>query len=130
MATQAIVRKVGGKLIALLVEVFCSCQNHSLLPWLLVYKNVDLAVKQTGNGRSKYEFKEWVNHNLGLVHMTYASHKLPSEISGGIKQRIAIARSLRLDELDIACRNIWHKQYPNINKQLFQYYLYFYKENT
>lgn len=72
-------------------------QNHSLLPWLSVYKNVELAVKQTRNGRNKQEIKEWVNHNLDLVQMTHAADKLPSEISGGMKQRVGIARALSME---------------------------------
>jgi nitrate/nitrite transport system ATP-binding protein len=72
-------------------------QNHSLLPWLSVYKNVELAVKQTRNGRSKAEIKDWVQYNLDLVHMTHAAHKLPSEISGGMKQRVGIARALSME---------------------------------
>ena len=72
-------------------------QNHSLLPWLSVYKNVELAVKQTRNGRSKQEIKDWVDHNLDLVHMTHARDKLPSEISGGMKQRVGIARALSME---------------------------------
>jgi nitrate/nitrite transport system ATP-binding protein len=72
-------------------------QNHSLLPWLSVYKNVELAVKQTRNGRSKAEMKDWVQHNLDLVHMSHAADKLPSEISGGMKQRVGIARALSME---------------------------------
>ena len=72
-------------------------QNHSLLPWLSVYKNVELAVKQTKQGRNKHEIKQWVEHNLDLVHMTHARDKLPSEISGGMKQRVGIARALSME---------------------------------
>jgi nitrate/nitrite transport system ATP-binding protein len=72
-------------------------QNHSLLPWLSVYKNVELAVKQSPTKRSKKEIKEWVEHNLDLVHMTHAVDKLPSEISGGMKQRVGIARALSME---------------------------------
>ena len=72
-------------------------QNHSLLPWLSVYKNVELAVKQSKQKRSKAEIREWVEHNLELVHMTHATHKLPSEISGGMKQRVGIARALSME---------------------------------
>ncbi|MBF7073609.1 ABC transporter ATP-binding protein [Glaciecola sp. MH2013] len=72
-------------------------QNHSLLPWLSVYKNVELAVKQTSKGKTKAEIKEWVQHNLDLVHMTHAADKLPSEISGGMKQRVGIARALSME---------------------------------
>jgi len=72
-------------------------QNHSLLPWLSAYKNVELAVKQTPNGRSKKAIKEWVEHNLELVHMSHAADKLPAEISGGMKQRVGIARALAME---------------------------------
>ncbi|MDC8831467.1 ABC transporter ATP-binding protein [Alteromonas gilva] len=72
-------------------------QNHSLLPWLSVYKNVELAVKQTQKSKSKKEMREWILHNLELVHMTHALDKLPSEISGGMKQRVGIARALAME---------------------------------
>ncbi|MEG3766626.1 ABC transporter ATP-binding protein [Alteromonas sp. 14N.309.X.WAT.G.H12] len=72
-------------------------QNHSLLPWLNVYKNVELAVKQTQRGKSKAQIRQWVMHNLELVHMTHAADKLPSEISGGMKQRVGIARALAME---------------------------------
>lgn len=72
-------------------------QNHSLLPWLSVYKNVELAVKQTQINKSKKEIRDWVLHNLELVHMTHALDKLPSEISGGMKQRVGIARALAME---------------------------------
>ncbi|NDV91534.1 ATP-binding cassette domain-containing protein [Alteromonas sp. 345S023] len=71
-------------------------QNHSLLPWLSVYKNVELAVKHAMRGQSKAQMREWVMHNLELVHMTHALDKLPSEISGGMKQRVGIARALSM----------------------------------
>ena len=72
-------------------------QNHSLLPWLSAYENVALAVKQTvGVKMTSAEVKEWVEHNLKLVHMDHAMHKLPSEISGGMKQRVGIARALAM----------------------------------
>jgi len=72
-------------------------QNHSLLPWLTSYQNVELAVKQIFKGdKSKAEVKDWVEHNLELVHMSHALHKLPSEISGGMKQRVGIARALAM----------------------------------
>ncbi len=72
-------------------------QNHSLLPWLTVYKNVELAVKSTMRGKSKNEMRDWIMHNLELVHMTHALDKLPSEISGGMKQRVGIARALAME---------------------------------
>lgn len=73
-------------------------QNHSLLPWLTAYENVELAVKQVFKGiKSRAEMKEWVEHNLKLVHMEHAMHKRPSEISGGMKQRVGIARALAME---------------------------------
>ncbi|WP_422132938.1 ABC transporter ATP-binding protein [Endozoicomonas sp. ALD040] len=72
-------------------------QNHSLLPWLTAYQNVELAVKQVfGRSKSKSETKEWIEHNLELVHMEHAMHKRPDEISGGMKQRVGIARALSM----------------------------------
>jgi len=73
-------------------------QNHSLLPWLTSYQNVELAVNTVfKNIKSKTEIKEWINHNLELVHMEHAKDKLPSEISGGMKQRVGIARALAME---------------------------------
>lgn len=72
-------------------------QNHSLLPWLTSYQNVELAVKQVfGKKMSKAEMKDWIEHNLKLVHMDHAMHKRPDEISGGMKQRVGIARALAM----------------------------------
>jgi len=72
-------------------------QNHSLLPWLTAYENVELAVKQVfGKSKSKSEMKGWIEHNLHLVHMDHAMHKRPDEISGGMKQRVGIARALSM----------------------------------
>ena len=72
-------------------------QNHSLLPWLTAYENVELAVKRVFKGKkTKAEMKEWIEHNMELVHMSHAMHKRPSEISGGMKQRVGIARALAM----------------------------------
>ncbi|AZZ95091.1 ATP-binding cassette domain-containing protein [Hahella sp. KA22] len=73
-------------------------QNHSLLPWLTAYENVELAVRQVFRGKkNKREMKEWIEHNLRLAHMDHAMHKKPSEISGGMKQRVGIARALAME---------------------------------
>ncbi|WP_315905208.1 ABC transporter ATP-binding protein [Vibrio fluvialis] len=71
-------------------------QNHSLLPWLTVYQNVELAVKQVAKGQSKAQIKQQVEHYLDLIQMAHASDKKPDEISGGMKQRVGIARALAL----------------------------------
>lgn len=73
-------------------------QNHSLLPWLTVYDNVKLAVNKVFAGRkSKAERHDWIMHNLDLVQMTHAADKRPAEISGGMKQRVGIARALAME---------------------------------
>ena len=72
-------------------------QNHSLLPWLSVRENVQLAVDKVFAGRkSAAERRDWTLHNLDLVKMTHARDKRPSEISGGMKQRVGIARALAM----------------------------------
>ncbi len=72
-------------------------QNHSLLPWLTVYDNVNLAVdKVFGRTKSKKERRDWTLHNLDLVQMGHARDRRPSEISGGMKQRVGIARALAM----------------------------------
>ncbi|MDQ0468106.1 ABC transporter ATP-binding protein [Labrys wisconsinensis] len=73
-------------------------QNHSLLPWLSVYDNVRLAVdKVFGAGKTRAERRDWVMHNLDLVQMVHAKDKRPSEISGGMKQRVGLARALSME---------------------------------
>jgi len=71
-------------------------QNHSLLPWMTVYENVELGVKEIFKEKRKKEIKEWVNHYLELVQMSHAGDKRPLEISGGMKQRVGIARALAI----------------------------------
>ena len=73
-------------------------QNHSLLPWLSVYDNVRLAVDQVfKRGKSRQQRDEWTRHNLDLVHMSHALDRKPDEISGGMKQRVGIARALAME---------------------------------
>ena len=72
-------------------------QHHSLLPWLSVYENVALAVRQVFSGKmTKPQMQQWIEHNLALVQMSHARDKKPSEISGGMKQRVGIARALAM----------------------------------
>jgi len=73
-------------------------QNHSLLPWLTVYDNVRLAVDKVFSGKkSRAERHAWSLHNLELVQMAHAKDKRPAEISGGMKQRVGLARALAME---------------------------------
>ncbi len=72
-------------------------QNHALMPWLTVYENVELAVQQVfRKSMAKQERKDWIHHNLELVNMAHAASKRPGEISGGMAQRVGIARALAM----------------------------------
>ncbi|MBP7565908.1 MAG: ABC transporter ATP-binding protein [Burkholderiaceae bacterium] len=73
-------------------------QNHSLLPWLTVWQNVEIAVEKIfRNSKTPAERRDWIRHNLEMVNMGHALHRLPSEISGGMKQRVGIARALAME---------------------------------
>jgi nitrate/nitrite transport system ATP-binding protein len=73
-------------------------QNHSLLPWLTVYDNVRLAVDKVFSAhKTRKERHAWTMHNLELVQMAHAKDKRPMEISGGMKQRVGIARALAME---------------------------------
>ncbi len=72
-------------------------QNHSLLPWLTVYDNVRMAVDKTHKSKTKGERDEWTLRQLELVQMLDACNKRPNEISGGMKQRVGIARALAME---------------------------------
>jgi nitrate/nitrite transport system ATP-binding protein len=73
-------------------------QNHSLLPWLTAFDNVYLAVEKVfGNNETRARLKTRTTAALELVGLTHAANKLPGEISGGMKQRVGIARALAME---------------------------------
>jgi len=71
-------------------------QNYSLLPWLSVHDNIDLAVKSVYPNLSKTQRCEVVEEHLEMVGLTEAARKKPRQISGGMRQRVAIARALAI----------------------------------
>ena len=73
-------------------------QNHSLLPWMSCLENVHLAVERVfGATEKKAQLKERAMAALKLVGLDHASEKRPGEISGGMKQRVGIARALAME---------------------------------
>jgi nitrate/nitrite transport system ATP-binding protein len=73
-------------------------QNHSLLPWLTCFDNVYLAVERVfARKEGKAKLKARALAALDLVHLSHAAHKRPHEISGGMKQRVGIARALAME---------------------------------
>jgi nitrate/nitrite transport system ATP-binding protein len=73
-------------------------QNHSLLPWLTCFENVYLAVERVfGATDTKAVLKSRTKAALELVGMGHALHKRPHEVSGGMKQRVGIARALAME---------------------------------
>lgn len=69
-------------------------QSHALLPWMTCYENVHLAVRQVFRSLTAGELKDKAEAALKLVHLEHAMLKYPFEISGGMKQRVGIARAL------------------------------------
>ncbi len=81
-------------------------QNHSLLPWLTCFENVYLGVERVfgaanksigATAETKTQLRERTDASLALVGLTAAAHKRPGEISGGMKQRVGIARALAME---------------------------------
>ena len=73
-------------------------QNHSLLPWLTCFENVYLAVERVFGAReTKDRLRERSAAALALVGLSHAAQKRPNEISGGMKQRVGIARALSME---------------------------------
>ena len=72
-------------------------QNYSLLPWLTVYKNIEVAVSAALKERPAAERVKLVETNLRMVNLWEHKDKLPGQLSGGMKQRVAIARAFAIN---------------------------------
>lgn len=72
-------------------------QNYSLLPWLSVYENILLAVETVNPNWTAEKCREHVEKYIALVNLTPARDKKPGELSGGMRQRVSVARALAMD---------------------------------
>lgn len=71
-------------------------QNYSLLPWLSTFENIELAAKQVFPKYSRKELADHVDHYISMVNLTPARDRKPHELSGGMRQRASLARTLSL----------------------------------
>ena len=72
-------------------------QNYSLLPWLSVYENIFLAVDQVFPNWAPGKKEQHVERHIAMVNLAPARNKRPSELSGGMRQRVSVARALAID---------------------------------
>jgi nitrate/nitrite transport system ATP-binding protein len=72
-------------------------QNYSLLPWLTVSENIQLAVEQVFPNWTRAQIRAHVERYVAMVNLTHAKAKKPSELSGGMRQRVSVARALAMD---------------------------------
>ncbi len=103
-------------------------QNYSLMPWLSVDANVSLAVDSVHKGKSKAERKALVDKYVEMVGLAHARERRPAELSGGMRQRVSVARALAmqpevllLDEplsaLDALTRSKLQDEFADISEQ-------------
>jgi nitrate/nitrite transport system ATP-binding protein len=95
-ATNGSIRLRGKEIRKPGAERMMVFQNYSLLPWLTVRENIRLAVDEVLDHASPAEKTQIVNQHLAMVNLNAAANKYPDELSGGMKQRVGIARALAI----------------------------------
>ena len=95
-ATSGSVRLNGREIRKPGAERMMVFQHYSLLPWLTVRENIRLAVDEVLKDATRAEKISLVNEHIAMVNLTAAADKYPDEISGGMKQRVGIARALAI----------------------------------
>jgi nitrate/nitrite transport system ATP-binding protein len=93
-STSGTVRLEGREIRKPGAERMMVFQQYSLLPWLTVSQNIRLAIDEVLKDATPVEKKQIVSEHLAMVNLTAAADKYPDEISGGMKQRVGIARAL------------------------------------
>jgi len=72
-------------------------QNYSLLPWLTVFENIHLAVDQVFSSETEAAKRARTERYIGLVNLAHAKDRKPGQLSGGMRQRVSVARALAMD---------------------------------
>lgn len=72
-------------------------QNYSLLPWLTVFENIHLAVDQVFSSETEAEKRARTERYVQLVNLSHAKDRKPGQLSGGMRQRVSVARALAMD---------------------------------
>lgn len=93
-ATSGLVTLEGKEIRKPGAERMMVFQNYALLPWLTVRENIRLAVDEVFKNAARAEKNEAIQEHLAMVNLTHAADRYPDEISGGMKQRVGIARAL------------------------------------
>ena len=78
-------------------------QNYSLLPWLTVFENIYLAVDQVFPNWSPSKKQQHTERHIAMVNLTAAREKRPGQLSGGMRQRVSVARGLAIDPQILLC---------------------------
>ncbi len=94
--TAGAVRMAGKEVTSPAPERGVMFQSYSLFPWLSVYGNIEMAVKSVYSSYSSEEVKTHTEKFIEMVHLTPARDKKPHELSGGMRQRVSLARTLSM----------------------------------